>query len=250
MNRKVIAIIQARMGSTRLPGKVLMNIDGKTILSHVVDRVRQCKKIDDVIVATTTLEKDDLIVKELEKINCNYYRGSEENVLDRYYNTAKLYKGDIIIRITSDCPLIDPNVIDDMIDYYLSHDYFMVSNVGLQMENRTYPRGLDTEIFSFELLKKAWLNADKNYEKEHVTLYMYENENNICYFKNNIDLSKYRLTVDTIEDFNLIKSIYEKLYIDKKYFYLDDIIKLLIENPQLYEINKNIEQKKIYKDED
>lgn len=250
MHRKVIAIVQARMGSTRLPGKVLMNVEGKTILSHVVDRVKQSKKIDEVIVATTTLEKDDVIIKELEKINCNYYRGSEENVLDRYYNAAKLYKGDIIIRITSDCPLIDPNVIDDMINYYLSHDYFMVSNAGLQMENRTYPRGLDTEIFSFELLEKAWLNADKNYEKEHVTIYMYENENNICFFKNNIDFSKYRLTVDTIEDFNLIKSIYEKLYIDKKYFYLDNIIKLLRENPQLYEINKNIEQKKIYKDED
>lgn len=250
MHRKVIAIVQARMGSTRLPGKVLMNVEGKTILSHVVDRVKQSKKIDEVIVATTTLEKDDVIIKELEKINCNYYRGSEENVLDRYYNAAKLYKGDIIIRITSDCPLIDPNVIDDMINYYLSHDYFMVSNAGLQMENRTYPRGLDTEIFSFELLEKAWLNSDKNYEKEHVTLYMYENEKNICFFKNNIDFSKYRLTVDTIEDFNLIKSIYEKLYIDKKYFYLDDIIKLLRENPQLYEINKNIEQKKIYKDED
>lgn len=250
MHRKVIAIVQARMGSTRLPGKVLMNIEGKTILSHVVDRVKQSKKIDEVIVATTTLEKDDVIIKELEKINCNYYRGSEENVLDRYYNAAKLYKGYIIIRITSDCPLIDPNVIDDMINYYLSHDYFMVSNAGLQMENRTYPRGLDTEIFSFELLEKAWLNSDKNYEKEHVTLYMYENEKNICFFKNDIDFSKYRLTVDTIEDFNLIKSIYEKLYIDKKYFYLDDIIKLLRENPQLYEINKNIEQKKIYKDED
>lgn len=250
MHRKVIAIVQARMGSTRLPGKVLMNIEGKTILSHVLDRVKQSKKIDDVIVATTTLEKDNLIVKELEKINCNYYRGSEENVLDRYYNAAKLYKGDIIIRITSDCPLIDPNVIDDMINYYLSHDYFMVSNAGLQMENRTYPRGLDTEIFSFKLLEKAWLNSDKNYEKEHVTLYMYENEKNICFFKKDIDFSKYRLTVDTIEDFNLIKFIYEKLYIDKKYFYLDDIIKLLRENPQLYEINKNIEQKKIYKDED
>lgn len=245
MSKKVIAIIQARMGSTRLPGKVLMNIKGKTILHHVVDRVKEAKKIDEVIVATTTLDKDNAIVEELKKINCNYYRGSEENVLDRYYNAAKTYEGDIIIRITSDCPLIDPNLIDEMIDYYLSHDYEMVTNAGVDMKYRTYPRGLDTEIFSFDALETAWKMANKEYQKEHVTLYIYESESNIYYFKNKIDLSKYRLTVDTKEDFRLIKEIYENLYIDGKYFYLDDIIKLMLENPQLYEINKNIEQKKV-----
>lgn len=248
MHKKIIVIIQARMGSTRLPGKVLMNITGKTVLNHVVDRVKESKNIDEVIVATTTLSRDDAIIQELEKINCKYYRGSEDNVLKRYYEAAKLYKGDIIIRITSDCPLIDPKVIDEMVDFYINNNYSMVSNSGLNMKNRTYPRGLDTEIFSFELLERAYLNADKDYQREHVTLYMYENEPNIYYYKNKSDLSNYRLTVDTIEDFKLIDYIYEKLYINEEYFYLSDIIKLLLENPQLCEINKHIEQKKISKE--
>lgn len=247
MSKKVIVIIQARMGSTRLPGKVLMNIKNKTVLSHVVDRVKQCKKVDDVIVATTTLSKDDVIVEELDKIGCNYYRGSEDDVLDRYYNAGKLYKGDVIIRITSDCPLIDPNIVDDMIEYYMTHDYDMVTNAGVNMDNRTYPRGLDTEIFSFRMLEKAWLMANQDYQREHVTLYIYENEANIYYYKNKINLSQYRITVDTKEDFQLIESIYNKLYDGKHNFYLEDIMNLLLENPQLVEINKDINQKEIYK---
>lgn len=247
MSKKVIAIIQARMGSTRLPGKVLMDIEGKTILNHVVDRVKKCKEVDDVIVATTTLDRDDVIIKELKQIGCNYYRGSEDNVLQRYYEAALLYEGDIIIRITSDCPLIDPNIIDEMVKYYLTHDYSMVTNAGVDMKNRTYPRGLDTEVFSFKILEEAYKNATLDYQREHVTLYIYENEESIYYYKNDVDLSKYRLTLDTIEDFKLIKAIYKNLYSGENTFYLKDIIKLMESNPHLYFINNNIEQKPVKK---
>lgn len=242
---KIVAIIQARVGSTRLPGKVLMNLKGKTVLNHVVDRVKKSKYIDEVIVATTNLEKDNEIIKECEKIDCKYFRGSEEDVLSRYYYSAKGSNADIIIRITSDCPLIDSKIIDKMIKFYLENNYKIVTNAGNELSNRTYPRGLDTEIFSFDSLEKAFFNAKEGYQKEHVTPYIYENEKSIYYFKNKIDYSKYRLTLDTKEDFELIEKIYDNLYDENCDFYLDDILKFMEKNPNLYTINSHIEQKKV-----
>lgn len=240
--KKTVAIIQARVGSTRLPGKVLLDLKGKTVLNHVVDRVKKSKYIDEVIVATTYLEQDDKIVDECNKIGCKYFRGSESNVLSRYYLCAKENKADIVIRITSDCPLIDPLVIDEMLDFYLKSNYKLVTNAG-DIHNRTYPRGLDTEIFDFDTLENAYKNANKDYQKEHVTPYIYENEKDIYYYKNDIDYSKYRLTLDTKEDFELIKRIYDLLYMDGEKFYLDDIVKTLLKEPDLEQINKYIKQK-------
>lgn len=240
--KKIVAIIQARVGSTRLPGKVLLDLKGKTVLNHVVDRVKKSKYIDEVIVATTDLEQDDKIVDECNKIGCKYFRGSESNVLSRYYLCAKENKADIVIRITSDCPLIDPLVIDEMLDFYLKSNYKLVTNAG-DIHNRTYPRGLDTEIFDFDTLENAYKNANKDYQKEHVTPYIYENEKDIYYYKNDIDYSKYRLTLDTKEDFELIKRIYDLLYTDSEKFYLDDILKIMIKNKQLENINSHIKQK-------
>ena len=240
--KKTVAIIQARVGSTRLPGKVLLDLKGKTVLNHVVDRVKKSKYIDEVIVATTYLEQDDKIVDECNKIGCKYFRGSESNVLSRYYLCAKENKADIVIRITSDCPLIDPLVIDEILDFYLKNNYKLVTNAG-DIHNRTYPRGLDTEIFDFDTLEKAYKNANKDYQKEHVTPYIYENEKDIYYYKNDIDYSKYRLTLDTKEDFELIKRIYDLVYIDSQNFYLDDIVKILLKQPDLEQINKHIKQK-------
>lgn len=245
MNGKITAIIQARMGSTRLPGKVLMDIGGKTVLHHVVDRVSRCKNIDDIIIATTTLDKDDLIVKECEKIGCKYFRGSEDNVLDRYYEAATNNNSQIIIRITSDCPLIDGEVVDEMVEFYKNNNYEMVTNASPNPKERTYPRGLDTEIFSYKLLKEAKENANQSYQLEHVTPYIYENTTNIFYYKNNINYSKYRFTLDTPEDLELIKEIYKNLYLGENNFYLKDVIELMEKNPDLYFINNNIKQKHI-----
>lgn len=244
-NKKIVVIIQARVGSTRLFGKVLKEIKGKTILAHVVERVSQSKYIDQIVIATSNLKQDDNIVKEAKKLGISYFRGSESNVLSRYYHTAIHYNADIIIRITSDCPLIDPNIIDNLIKFYLEHDYSVVTNVGIDKSNRTYPRGLDTEIFSFNLLKEAFINAKENYQLEHVTPYIYENNKDIYYYKNDVNYSKYRWTVDTKEDFELIKIIYEKLYKTENNFYLEDIIKIIENNPELIEINKDIQQKEI-----
>lgn len=240
--KKIVAIIQARVGSTRLPGKVLLDLKGKTVLNHVVDRVKKSKYIDEVIVATTDLEQDNKIVDECKKIGCKYFRGSEIDVLSRYYLCAKENDADIIIRITSDCPLIDHLVIDEMLGFYLKNNYKLVTNAG-DIHNRTYPRGLDTEIFDFDTLENAYKNANKDYQKEHVTPYIYENEKDIYYYKNDIDYSKYRLTLDTKEDFELIKRIYDLVYIDSQNFYLDDIVKILLKQPDLEQINKHIKQK-------
>lgn len=241
----IIAIVQARMGSTRLPGKVLIDINGKSVLNHVIDRLRQSKYINNIIIATTDLSKDDLIEEESKKINCKCYRGSEENVLSRYYEVATLYNGDIIIRITSDCPLIDPKVIDEMIEFYMSNNYEIISNSPYEIEKRTYPRGLDVEIFSYKLLKYSKEHAIKNYELEHVTPYMYENSLNKYYYSCQNNYSKYRLTLDTKEDLQLIREIYDRLYILNNNFYLEEIINLIEKNPHLLLINNNIQQKEI-----
>ncbi|WP_425448038.1 cytidylyltransferase domain-containing protein [Dethiothermospora halolimnae] len=242
---KNIAIIQARMGSTRLPGKVMMNLCGKTILAHVINRVKQSKLIDEIIVATTCKEKDDAIKDESKKNGVKVFRGSENDVLSRYYYASKENGGDTIIRITSDCPLIDPYLIDEMLDFYIKNDYDMVTNATKDLSLRTYPRGLDTEIFSFENLKDAFNNANKLNEREHVTPYLYKNSERTYYYRNNTDYSNHRWTLDTIDDFKLIKEIYEKLYDGHHDFYFKDILKLFKQYPKLMNINSHIKQKNI-----
>lgn len=242
---KVAAIIQARMGSTRLPGKVMKKLSGKTVLSHVIERVRQSNLIEEIIIATTTHDRDNIIEEEAVKCGSKVFRGSEKDVLSRYYFAAKEYKVDIIVRITSDCPLIDPYVIDKIINFYQNSQYDLVTNAGADLCKRTYPRGLDTEVFSFELLENAFLNGKEDYHREHVTPFIYENSDNVYYFKNEIDYSNHRWTLDTEEDFKLISEIYNKLYIGSHDFYLNEIIELLKEDTDLYKINAHIEQKNI-----
>lgn len=244
MNNRVLAIIQARMGSTRLPGKVMKELYGKTVLAHVIERVSQIKLLDDIVIATTVLKQDDIIAEEARKCGVKYFRGSEENLLSRYYKAARKNEGDIIVRITSDCPLIDPHVSNEIIDFYLNNNYTLVTNGG-EPEYRTYPRGLDTAVFSFTVLEEAYKNATEDYQLEHVTPYIYENYDGVYYYKNRVDYSKYRLTLDEEDDWRLIKAIYHHLYKGKHDFYLPDIIKLLETRPELAEINRNVEQKKI-----
>lgn len=242
---KIGAIIQARMGSTRLPEKVMKTLQGKTVLEHVIERVKQSKLIDEIIIATTAHERDAVIESEALRCGVKAFRGSEDDVLSRYYYAAKENNLDVVIRITSDCPLIDPRIINDIVFFYKTNNYDIITNAGSDERKRTYPRGLDVEIFSFDILENAYNNASEKYQREHVTPYIYEVTQNKFFYKNQNDYSKYRWTLDTEEDFELIKEIYKTLYKGVHDFYLDDIISLINEQPRLELINAHIEQKKL-----
>lgn len=243
---KTAAIIQARMGSTRLPGKILKDLMGKTVLQHVIERVRQAVAIDEVIIATTTLSPDDAVAKEAVKCGAACFRGSEADVLSRYYFAAKENKSDIVVRITSDCPLIDPVVTNEIVTFFKSEKiYDIVTNAGSDLSKRTYPRGLDTEVFSFAVLEQAFRQADKQYQREHVTPYIYETSLRQYFYRNEADYSRHRWTLDTEEDFALLQAIYSRLYHGKHDFFLQDILALFEQYPELIKINAHIEQKKL-----
>ena len=241
----ITAIIQARMGSTRLPGKVLMKIEGKPMIWHVIDRLKRSKLIDLLVVATTTNKEDDPLEFFLKKAGINFYRGSEQDVLGRYYQAALIFHSDVIVRITGDCPLIDPGITDDVISAYLKrqHEYDGASNVIC----RTFPRGLDTEVFSFLVLKKMWKKAKRPLDREHVTPYLYRHSNifKMLSVKNCKDFSTLRWTVDEVSDLHLIKSIYKNLYLKKRIFGFNTVINLLKSKPRLATINSHVKQKKI-----
>lgn len=235
----IAAIVEARMGSTRLPGKVLKKAVGKSLLYLLVERLKHSKFLDDIVIATTINPQDNKIVKFCEKHKIKYFRGSEHDVLDRFYKTAKYLKIDPIVHITADCPLIDPKITDKVIKFYLDNKekYDFVSN----QHPFTYPDGLDTAVYPFSILEIAWKNAKKPEEREHVTPYIWRQPKkfrmgNIQHDKNLFN--RYRLTLDYEEDYKLIKKIFEELYTPKKIFHLEDIIKLLNKKPELVEINK------------
>ncbi|OFS19730.1 MULTISPECIES: cytidylyltransferase domain-containing protein [Clostridium] len=242
---KVVCIMQARVGSSRLPGKVLKEICGKTVLEHDVNRLKLVNNIDEIVIATTIEKQDEKIVDEAQRLGVKYFRGSESDVLSRYYFAAKENNADIVVRVTSDCPCLDYNILNDMINKYL--DEYEDSNYMSNTVERSYPRGYDAEIFSFKALEEAYNNAEKDYEREHVTPYIYDLNNNfkILSYKNSKDYSKYRITLDTKEDFEVIRAIYKNLFNKKGYFLLNDVIEFLDSNPQIVEINKEIEQKKL-----
>jgi len=240
---KTIVIIQARMGSTRLPNKVMKDLCGKPVLWHVVNRLKHSKYISDIVIATTALPEDDAIQKFCEENNLKYYRGSSENVLSRYYEAAGKYEAETVIRITSDCPVIDPVLLDEMIVDFNNSNADYMSNSLL----RTFPRGLDAEIFSFKVLEKTYKEASKQYELEHVTPYIYQHPElfSLKNFANVTDYSYHRWTLDTEEDYKLLQEIYNNLYDEVKLFQWKDILKLVELKPELLEINKHIEQKKL-----
>lgn len=242
---KTVVIIQARMGSTRLPGKVMKKIAGKTVLEHVITRVKQCKQIDDIVIATTTNEIDDIIEKESIQCEVKCFRGSEKDVLSRYYLAAKENKADIVVRITSDCPLIDSKVSDKVIEYFKNHNEKYVTCSQADPLRASFPRGLDTEVFSFEGLEEAYFNGDKEYQREHVTPYFYEDLNDIVVVENDVDYSRYRWTLDTKEDWEFINKVYDYLYDGVHNFYMEDILLLMEKYPELYELNKDVQQKKV-----
>ncbi|MCJ7841377.1 glycosyltransferase family protein [Lederbergia sp. NSJ-179] len=241
---KKIAIIQARMGSTRLPGKVLKEVLNKPLLEYQLERVAKAKKLDGVVIATTTNAQDSAIVKLCGKMGVPVFRGSEKDVLARYFAAASHFQADVIIRLTSDCPVIDPEIIDKVIHAYLVHQnqYDYVSNTI----KRTFPRGMDTEVFSYQALQKCHEQAKLKGHREHVTSYMYQHPEQFSLYnvENPIDESAHRWTVDTWDDFLLIKKIIESLYPSQPNFTTADILSTLDLHSEWREINQHVEQKK------
>ena len=232
----ILASVQARMGSTRLPGKVLKPIVGKPMLWHIVNRVKRAELIDKIVIVTSTKKRDSSILKFAEQYGVASYAGSEEDLVDRHFQTAKKFKANAIVRITADCPLIDPQVIDRVIRHFLDGDFDYVSNVV----KRTYPTGLDTEIISYSALEKAWKETKTPLQRWRFTIYL---RNHPEMFKlGNVtheeDISHMRWVVDTEKDLRFVREIYKALYKKNKIFYMKDILDLLKKRPELVEINK------------
>ena len=240
---RMVAIIQARLGSSRLPGKVLQDIRGSTMLARVVRRTQRALSLDDVVVATTVERADEAIVAECRKLAVSVFRGDEQDVLDRYYQAARTHRAEAIVRITSDCPLIEPEVIDKVVHAFLEArpDY------GSNVLQRTYPRGLDTEVMSISALERAWQNATERYQRVHVTPYLYENPDQfrLLSVKNAQDYSGYRWTVDTPDDLAFVREVYQRLG-DGDAIHWMDVVALLAREPQLAELNRAIGQKALH----
>lgn len=242
---KVVIIVQARMTSTRLPGKILLPVLGKPLLEYQIERLKRCNKADGIVIATTINASDDVLVEKAKQWGVGCYRGDEEDVLSRYCEAAADFEADAIVRITSDCPLIDPAVVDRVINAFIAHPkrYDYVSNIL----HRTYPRGMDTEVVSAAtLLKVAQLTQEPRF-REHVTAFIYQNPEmfQIHGVEFDRDESRHRWTVDTIEDFELIRRILEALYPTTPMFSLEEIIKLIAFHPDWVLVNEKVEQKKV-----
>lgn len=232
----VIAIIQARMSSTRLPGKVLLPLANKPVLAHVVERLSYSRLIEKIVIATSVDSSDDSIADFCGENNFLCYRGSLEDVLDRYYQSAKQYNASAVVRITADCPVIDPLVVDAVITGFLSGSYDLY---GLDGE---FPDGLDCTVFSLSALKQAWLNAKLKSEREHVGPYI---ENNPQLFNNGSlkifkGLQLHRWTLDEPEDYLLLTEIFEQLYSSGSPFLTHDILQLTQKKPELLTLNQAI----------
>jgi spore coat polysaccharide biosynthesis protein SpsF len=240
---KVVAIVQARMGSTRLPGKVLKDLAGETMLARVVGRLRCANRINELLVATTDHPGDGVIVDECQKLSVRVSRGDQEDVLDRYFKAAEFASADVVVRITSDCPLIDPEITDKTIQAFLDKAPDYAANTLV----RTYPRGLDTEVISMNALAQAWQQAHNPYEREHVTPYIIEHPGlfKLLSVTGDRDYSAHRWTVDTPEDLEFAKAVYARLRSDGKFSWRA-VIDLLDREPELLELNRLVVQKSVH----
>ena len=242
MNTTVI--IQARMGATRLPGKVLKMLGDKTVLAQVVHRVAACPRVNKIIVATTDSPQDDAVVAAATALQIPYFRGSEQDVLARYYFAAQtLGATEIIVRVTADCPLFDPQLLAQMLDKFDPATTDYLSNTMV----RSYPQGLDAEIFTFATLERVFQQATELYQREHVTPYIYQHPElfRLINYIGQADLSHHRWTLDTPEDFAFISQIYDALSPTNPLFSTAQILDLLSRQPELLTINQHIRQKKL-----
>lgn len=241
---KTIAIIQARIGSTRLPGKVMEDLAGEPMLVRTVNRAKRAQTLDEVVVATTTNAGDDVIAELCDQNGWPCSRGSEDDVLDRYYNAAVAHKAEVVVRITSDCPLIEPPIVDQAIELFRNHQ-LGIDYVSTSIPKRTFPRGLDTEVIRFDALKRAWNEDDNPATREHVTPYIYKNPQ---WFKllgigSETNYSYMRWTVDTQEDLEFVREIYNHFGHDR--FSWQEVLEVLRIHPEWMEINRHVKQKEI-----
>ncbi len=243
--KKIVATIEARMTSSRLPKKVLLDLCGKPSLQHIVERLKRSKYIDDVVVATTINETDTPIIDLCEKINCNYFRGSEEDVLLRVLDAAKSVDADIIVEITGDCPVIDWRHADYLIEQFFTEDYDYASNII----QRTFPRGFDTQVFPVSVLDKVNDLTKVLSDHEHVSLFIYRHPEIFRLYNwiapTDLFHPEFEITLDTQEDYQLIKSIYEELYHKNNDFDCGDVVNLLCQKPQLLDYIENVKRKHI-----
>lgn len=241
----IVAIVQARMGSSRLPGKILLPLCGKPMLWHVIQRLKACTFLDRIVIATSVEKQDDCLYDFCRVNDFDVYRGSENDVLDRYYQAARVFQADEIVRITADCPLIDPEVTASVIKVYQAN--LRECDGASNVIRRTYPRGLDTEVISFSALQRAWKQAQEPMFREHVTLYLYRHPETFRMrsVESERDISYLRWTVDEEKDFSFVKETYQRLYCSGRIFSMKDILQMLEREPLLMSINSAVEQKKI-----
>jgi spore coat polysaccharide biosynthesis protein SpsF len=233
----VVAIIQARMGSTRLPGKVLIEVDGKPLLAYQLDRVLKSKKLDKVIIATSILEKDNEIESFCFDYGVSCYRGSENDVMSRYYDCAKKYNADTIVRMTADCPLIDPEFIDRVVQKFEDDNVDYCGNT-VPPETSKFPDGSDVEVFSMNALEMANQSVIDSHFREHVTFQFWQtSEYKSTQYTQNQDYSKHRITVDYPEDFEVVKFIFQKLRKRRSFGRIEEIIEIIESNVEIQ--NKN-----------
>lgn len=237
----VVALVQARMGSTRLPGKVLADLAGRTVLARVVRRTRRAKRVDRVVVATTAKPEDDPIIGECERLEVNWFRGSEDDVLDRYCQAAAAFRADVVVRITADCPLIDPQVIDRVVERFL----FERPDYAANTLERTFPRGLDTETVAVAALARSAREAREPYERVHVTPYLYRHPEMfrlLSVTHDEADCSGHRWTVDTADDLALLRALYDRLDGDDSASW-QNVLAILAAHPELADLNRHVRHK-------
>ena len=241
---RTVAIVQARIGSTRLPGKALMDLAGEPMLARVVNRTRRTEKIAQVIVATTDRAADDAIANLCKARGWDCFRGDEADVLDRYYRAALHFEAEAVLRITSDCPFIEPELIDQLISEFHKHQPG-VDYASTLLPRRTFPRGLDAEVMLFGALEKAWRDDKDPAWREHVTPYIHRHPDlfRLQGMTNDVDYSHLRWTVDTEEDLSFSRRIYDHFGHDA--FSWRAVLKLLEEHPEWVEINSHIRQKEV-----
>lgn len=237
----IVTVIQARTGSSRLPNKITLPLSGKPLLIRMVERVMQSKYKGEVVIATTTEGSDDAVEQMCKEEDFNIFRGHPTDLLDRHFKTVLEYNPDAVVKIPSDCPLIDPQVIDKVLKFYIdnSDNFDFVSN----LHPPTYPDGNDVEIISITSLKIAWENASKDFEREHTTPYIWENPDKFrignVEWETGLDYSMtHRFTIDYMEDYLFIKAVYDELYERNPNFSLNDILTLLERKPELKKINE------------
>lgn len=247
MDKKVVALVQARMGSTRLPGKVLADILGKPMLWHIVNRLSYCKLVDQTIIATADNDKNKPIAEVAKQYAIPCYSGSEVDLVDRFYQAARKFDASVIVRITADCPLVDPEIVDELIDIYL-HNIDRYDYVSNSRPKASYPHGLDAEVFGVNLVKNLWQTIEEPFRREWFTTVIFENPEKYKLFclKSKENLSQIRLTVDYQEDLDLVREIFTRLYKEDRCFYLKDMLDLLSANQELLDINKKYKRDEQY----